>query len=71
MNTSIRYDYVQLAAKVADIKQEHYDTVITLSAALALLIEKGILSQSELQHKKEMIDHSLEKFISDSLHPKV
>ncbi len=71
MNSSIRYEYIQLAAKLADMKQEHYDTVITLSAALALLIEKGILSQTEIQLKKERIDQSLEQLISDSLHPKV
>ncbi|RJE83272.1 hypothetical protein D3P07_25235 [Paenibacillus sp. 1011MAR3C5] len=63
------WEHVQLAAKLADLKEEHYRTVLTLSAMLELFIEKGILSREELESKAEALDAQLESLISASLRP--
>lgn len=63
------WEQVQLAAKLADLKEDHYRTVLTLSAMLELFIEKGILSRDELTAKAEALDSQLESLISASLHP--
>lgn len=63
------WEHVQLAAKLADLKEEHYHTVLMLSAMLELFIEKGILSREELESKAEALDAQLESLISASLHP--
>ncbi|MFD0590261.1 hypothetical protein ACFQZE_19945 [Paenibacillus sp. GCM10027627] len=63
------WEHVQLAAKLADLKEEHYRTVLTLSAMLELFIEKGLLSREELEAKSLAIDEQLESLISASLHP--
>ncbi|MFF2889235.1 hypothetical protein [Paenibacillus sp. NPDC057967] len=63
------WEHVQLVAKLADLKEEHYRTVLTLSAMLELFIEKGILSREELENKAEALDSQLESLISASLRP--
>lgn len=67
---SSAWEHVELAAKLADLKEEHYQTVLTISAVLELLMDKGIFTQEELSAKAESIDAQLEKLISSaSLHP--
>lgn len=63
------WEHVELAAKLADLKEEHYQTVLTLSAVLELLIDKGVLTREELTARAESIDAQLEQLISASLHP--
>ncbi|GGG71641.1 hypothetical protein [Paenibacillus radicis (ex Gao et al. 2016)] len=63
------WEQVQLAAKVADLKDEHYRTVLTLSAMLELLVDKGLLTREELALKAEQLDAELDSLISASLHP--
>ncbi|MDQ6421926.1 hypothetical protein RB620_21080 [Paenibacillus sp. LHD-117] len=68
-NTPAAWEQVQLAAKLADLKEDHYRTVLTLSAMLELFIDKGLLSREELTAKAEQLDEQLESLISASLHP--
>ncbi|GKU77193.1 hypothetical protein [Paenibacillus sp. L3-i20] len=63
------WEQVQLIAKLADLKEEHYRTVLTLSAMLELFIDKGILSREELDAKAESLELQLDSLISASLHP--
>ncbi|MUT67466.1 hypothetical protein [Paenibacillus sp. NEAU-GSW1] len=63
------WEQVQLAAKLADLKEEHYRTVLSLSAMLELLIDKGLLTREELALKADQLDAELESVISASLHP--
>jgi hypothetical protein len=64
------WENVQLLAKLADLKEEHYRTVLTLSAMLELLVEKGLLTHDELTTRSNQIDAQLESLISSaSLHP--
>ena len=64
-------EHVDLAAKLADLKQDNYNTVLTLSAMLELLIEKKILSLEELESKASTIDKKLETIIFGAPHPKL
>ncbi|OUS76305.1 hypothetical protein B1748_13675 [Paenibacillus sp. MY03] len=68
-STPAAWEQVQLAAKLADLKDDHYRTVLTLSAMLELLIDKGLLSREELAVKAEQLDEQLESLIAASLHP--
>ncbi|MNM80931.1 hypothetical protein D3C81_929140 [compost metagenome] len=47
---------VNILAKLADIKEEHYHQLVTLSAMMELCIEKGILTREEIQKKVDEID---------------
>lgn len=68
-STPAAWEQVQLSAKLADLKDDHYRTVLTLSAMLELLIDKGLLSREELAVKAEQLDEQLESLIAASLHP--
>lgn len=43
---------VNVLAKLADMKEEHYHQLVTLSAIMELLIEKGILTREEIEKKR-------------------
>ncbi|ANE46056.1 hypothetical protein SY83_06885 [Paenibacillus swuensis] len=47
---------VQLIAKLADLKDSHYQNMIVLQALTELLIEKGILTQAEIYTKANSLD---------------
>lgn len=47
---------VNVLAKLADMKEEHYHQLVTLSAIMELLIEKGILTREEIEKKALEID---------------
>jgi hypothetical protein len=49
-------DQVHLIAKLADLKEDHYQTSLLLSAVTQLLIEKGILSAKEIRAKAAELD---------------
>ena len=63
------WEQVQMAAKLADLTEEHYRTLLTMSAILELLVDKGLITREELQAKTEQLDDQLESLISASLHP--
>lgn len=67
--TATAWEQVELGARLADLKEEHYRTVLTLSAMLELLVDKGLLTREELNEKAEALDAQLESLISASLHP--
>lgn len=49
-------DHVDLVAKLADLKEEHYRTTLALTAMLELLVEKGILTEQEIRSKAAALD---------------
>jgi hypothetical protein len=51
-----RFDEVQLIAKLADLKEDHYRTSLLLSAVTDLLIEKGLLAKDEICEKASRLD---------------
>ncbi|MEK5161225.1 hypothetical protein NYE69_02560 [Paenibacillus sp. FSL R5-0527] len=47
---------VNVLAKLADMKEEHYHQLVTLSAMIELLMEKGIVTREEIEKKALEID---------------
>lgn len=68
-NTIPAWEHVQLAAKLADMKEEQYRTVLTLSSMLELLIDKGLLTREELTAKAAALDAELDELIFSPRHP--
>jgi hypothetical protein len=53
---STSLDLVQFIGKLGDLKDEHYHNTLTLSAIIELLIDKGLISRQELEHKAAELD---------------
>ncbi|WP_308636956.1 hypothetical protein [Paenibacillus silvisoli] len=62
-------DHLNLVAKLADLKEDHYRTLLAISAMTELLIEKGLLAPEELERKIASLDNEMDELISLSLHP--
>jgi hypothetical protein len=62
-------DHLNLVAKLADLKEDHYRILLTLSAMTELLIDKGLLTREELELKSAALDTELDELIVASLHP--
>ncbi|MBJ6361653.1 hypothetical protein ACFOQM_10190 [Paenibacillus sp. GCM10012307] len=63
------WEQVNLAASIADLKDDHYHSLLALSAMLELLIDKGLLSREEVAAKAAVLDQELTSTISASLRP--
>lgn len=50
------FDEVQLIAKLADLKEDHYQTSLLLSAVTELLFDKGIITKDEILGKAAQLD---------------
>ncbi|KGE20023.1 hypothetical protein [Paenibacillus wynnii] len=53
---STSMDLVQFIGKLGDLKDEHYHMMLTVSALVELLIEKGLISRQELERKAAELD---------------
>gem|GEM_PF-6122222 len=69
MSSTLQYEFIKLAARIADMKQEQYDELLTLTSLISVLIDKGIVSQDELLLKKQTLDLTFESLIPHPLHP--
>ncbi|MHA6531605.1 hypothetical protein [Paenibacillus sp. BAC0078] len=58
-------DLVQFIGKLGDLKDEHYHLVLVQSAMIELLIDKGLFSRQELEHKIAEMD----RLMTDSPYP--
>jgi|HigsolmetaAR203D_1030402.scaffolds.fasta_scaffold57791_2 hypothetical protein len=47
---------VNMVAKLADLKAEHYRNTLLLTAMMDLMIEKGLISREELEKKMADLD---------------
>lgn len=68
-NASAALAQLNLAAMLADLKEDHYRTLLTLSAVTELLVDKGILAPEELESRMRALDSELDELISASRHP--
>lgn len=50
------WEQVQLAASVGDLKDNHYQLLLNVSAMMELLVEKGILTREEIRRKAAFLD---------------
>ncbi|MFF2017773.1 MULTISPECIES: hypothetical protein [Paenibacillus] len=55
-SSSISMDLVQFMGKLGDLKDEHYHMTLALSAIIELLIDKGLITRQELEHKTAELD---------------
>jgi hypothetical protein len=53
---SASMDLVQFIGTLGDLKDEHYHMTLALSAIIELLIEKGLITRQELEHKTAELD---------------
>ncbi|MBP3966859.1 hypothetical protein [Paenibacillus lignilyticus] len=67
--SSSALDHLNLVAKLADLKEDHYRTLLTLSAMTELLMDKGILTPDELERKIASLDSELDELIVGALRP--
>jgi hypothetical protein len=47
---------VGIVAKLADLKEDHYRNTLALSTLIELLVEKGLLTREEVEHKAAELD---------------
>ncbi|MFC3747267.1 hypothetical protein [Paenibacillus sp. GCM10012306] len=55
-SSSLNMDLVQFIGKLGDLKDEHYHMTHALSAVIELLIDKGLITRQELEHKTSELD---------------
>ena len=55
-SASAVWERVQLAAGLADQKEEHYRLLLAFSALLELLAEKGVITPEELRQRAALLD---------------
>lgn len=66
------WEQVALTAKLADLQEQHYRTLLSLSAMLELLVDKGLLTRAEIEAKAaalEAADSGMPELISALSHP--
>jgi len=52
-------DEVRMAAKLADLKDEHYRNTLALSTLIELLVDKGVVTREEVERKAAELDSSM------------
>ncbi|AJY74860.1 hypothetical protein [Paenibacillus beijingensis] len=66
------WEQVSLIAKFADLQEQQYRTLLTLSAMLELLVDKGLLTRAEIESKADALkaaDSGMLALISALSHP--
>jgi hypothetical protein len=52
-------EQVDYIGKLADLKEQHYQNTLILSAILELLLEKGLLTHQDVEKKAEELDAAI------------
>ncbi|MEX2461632.1 MAG: hypothetical protein WD469_10130 [Paenibacillaceae bacterium] len=52
-------EQVDYIGKLADLKEQHYQNSLILSALLELLLEKGLLTHQDIENKATQLDEAL------------
>ncbi|MBB6634083.1 hypothetical protein [Cohnella thailandensis] len=61
MKPSVLPDAIlELAARLSQLKEDHYRQLVVLDSLIELLVEKGILSPDELSRKAEESEAAME-----------
>jgi predicted HD phosphohydrolase len=70
---SASWEHVNLAAQIADLKNDHYRLLLTVSAMLELLLSKGAITREEFMQKAAELDQTpaadADAITAASLHP--
>ncbi|QGQ99836.1 hypothetical protein EHS13_35715 [Paenibacillus psychroresistens] len=59
MNKISHLEQVDYIGKLADLKEQHYQNTLILSAMLELLLEKGLLTHQDIEQKAAQLDEAL------------
>jgi hypothetical protein len=59
MNKISHLDQVDYIGKLADLKEQHYQNTLILSAMLELLLEKGLLTHQDIEQKAAQLDEAV------------
>ena len=62
---STNMDLVEFIGKLGDLKEDHYNITLAFSAMIELMIDKGLISREELDHKTAELD----QLMTDSPYP--
>lgn len=62
---STSMDLVEFIGKLGDLKEDHYNITLAFSAMIELMIDKGLISREELDHKTAELD----QLMTDSPYP--
>jgi hypothetical protein len=52
-------EQVDYIGKLADLKEQHYQNTLILSAILELLLEKGLLTSQDVEQKAMQLDAAI------------
>lgn len=60
-NATYGWHYLDLASRLADMKDDHYRQLLALSTLIELLVEKGILTPDEIRAKASIMEAELDR----------
>lgn len=60
-STSNDWHFLDLAAQMSDVKQDHYRQLLALSTLIELLVEKGVLTPDEIREKATQMEAELDR----------
>ncbi|MFM9331367.1 hypothetical protein [Paenibacillus mesotrionivorans] len=61
-------EQIDLAGKLGDLKEQHYNHTLLLTALLELLTEKGLLTTEEIRAKAADLHHMAYHGLDEDLH---
>jgi hypothetical protein len=63
--TNSHLEQVDYIGKMADLKEQHYQNTLILSAILELLLEKGLITHQDVELKARQLDAALNLHSAD------
>ncbi|WP_276356488.1 hypothetical protein [Cohnella caldifontis] len=60
-NASYDWHYLDMAARIGDLKDDQYRQLLALSTMIELLVEKGILTPEEIRAKSLHMEAELNR----------
>jgi hypothetical protein len=61
--SSYGWPYVDLAARLADLKEEHYRQLLAVTTLIELLVDKGLLTEEEIRAKAAEMEAEVERYL--------
>lgn len=55
--------FLDLAARISDLKEDNYRQLLALSTLIELLVEKGIVTPDEIRLKASVIEAEIDGFL--------
>ena len=55
------WQFLELASRLSDMKEDQYRQLLALSTMIELLVEKGLLTPDEIQAKASLMEAELDR----------